>query len=168
MARDGMLRSWVFEFKSTLDDPLPDAPRDVLASLATHDTSRFVAFLWGYDVDESEKLGQLTSAQADARRAERALYREALFEELDVPVLSDSQLTDAAREGCVAHMSASAALLVLIDLEEIWGESEPQNRPGTTDGNWRQRAALTLEEIRVDPKISAELDSIDRLRRSAA
>jgi 4-alpha-glucanotransferase len=168
MARDGMLRSWVFEFKSTLDDPLPDVPRDVLASLATHDTSRFVAFLWGYDVDESEKLGQLTSAQADARRAERALYREALFEELDVPILSDSQLTDAAREGCVAHMSASAALLVLVDLEELWGESEPQNRPGTTDGNWRQRASLTLEEIRVDPKISAELDAIDRLRRSAA
>jgi 4-alpha-glucanotransferase len=168
MARDGMLRSWVFEFKSTLDDPLPDAPRDVLASLATHDTSRFVAFLWGHDVDESEKLGQLTSAQADARRAERALYREALFDALDVPVLSDSQLTDAAREGCVAHLSASAALLVLVDLEELWGESEPQNRPGTTDGNWRQRAKHTLEEIRVDPKISAELDTIDRLRRSAA
>jgi len=168
MARDGMLRSWVFEFKSTLEDPLPDAPRDVLASLATHDTSRFVAFLWGYDVDESEKLGQLSSAQADARRAQRALYREALFEALEVPVLSDSQLTDAAREGCFAHVSASAALLVLVDLEELWGESEPQNRPGTTDGNWRQRAALTLEEIRVDPKISAELDTINRLRRSAA
>jgi 4-alpha-glucanotransferase len=168
MARDGMLRSWVFEFKSTLDDPLPEAPRDVLASLATHDVPRFVAFLWGYDIDESEKIGQLSSPEADARRAQRALYREALFEALDVPVLSDSQLTDAAREGCVAHVSASAALLVLVDLEEIWGESEPQNRPGTIDGNWRQRAALTLEEIRVAPKISAELDSIDRLRRGAA
>jgi 4-alpha-glucanotransferase len=168
MARDGMLRSWVFEFKSTLEDPLPDAPTDVLASLATHDTSRFVAFLWGNDIDESEKLGQLTSAVADARRAERALYREALFDALNVPVLSDSQLTDAAREGCFAHISASAALLVLVDLEELWGESEPQNRPGTIDGNWRQRAALTLEEIRVNPKISAELDSINRLRRRAA
>jgi 4-alpha-glucanotransferase len=105
---------------------------------------------------------------ADARRAERALYREALFDALDVPVLSDSQLTEVAREGCFAHISASAALLVLVDLEELWGESEPQNRPGTIDGNWRQRAALTLEEIRVDPKISAELDSINRQRRRAA
>jgi 4-alpha-glucanotransferase len=168
MARDGMLRSWVFEFKSTLDDPLPEASRDVLASLATHDVPRFVAFLWGYDIDESEKIGQLSSPEADARRAQRALYREALFEALDVPVLSDPELTDAAREGCVAHVSASAALLVLVDLEEIWGESEPQNRPGTIDGNWRRRAALTLEEIRVAPKISAELDTIDRLRRGAA
>jgi 4-alpha-glucanotransferase len=168
MARDGMLRSWVFEFQSTLEDPLPDAPMDALASLATHDTSRFVAFLWGYDIDESEKLGQLTSGVADARRAVRALYREALFDALHVPVLSDSQLTEAAREGCFAHISASAALLVLVDLEELWGESEPQNRPGTIDGNWRQRAALTLEDIRVDPKISAELDSINRLRRRAA
>jgi 4-alpha-glucanotransferase len=168
MARDGMLRSWVFEFKSTLDDPLPEAPRDVLASLATHDVARFAAFLWGHDIDESEKIGQLSSHEADARRAERALYREALFAALDVPVLSDPELTDAAREGCVAHVSASAALLVLVDLEELWGESEPQNRPGTIDGNWRQRAALTLEQIRVAPKISAELDTINRLRRGAA
>lgn len=168
MTRDGMLRSWVFEFESTLEDPLPEAPRDVLASLATHDLSRFVAFLWGYDIDESEKIGRLSSPEADARRAERALYREALFEAMDVPVLSDAQLTDAARQGCLAHVSASAALLVLVDLEELWGESEPQNRPGTTDGNWRQRAALTLEEIRVAPKISAELDTINRLRRGAA
>jgi 4-alpha-glucanotransferase len=168
MARDGMLRSWVFEFKSKLDDPLPNPRRDVLASLATHDTPRFSSFLWGHDIDEAEKLGHLSASDADARRAERALYRERLFGELRIPVLNEEQLTEAALEGCLAHISASGALLVIVDLEELMGESEPQNRPGTSEGNWRQRAVLTLEEIRAAPWINGELDRINQLRRGAA
>jgi 4-alpha-glucanotransferase len=168
MARDGMLRSWVFEFTSTVDHPLPSPRRDVLASLATHDTPRFSAFLWGHDIDEAEKLGHLTASDADGRRAERALYREKLFRALKIPVLNEEQLSDAALEGCLAHVSASPALLVLVDLEELMGESEPQNRPGTSEGNWRQRAVLTLEEIRAAPWINGELDHINQLRRGAA
>jgi len=168
MARDGMLRSWVFEFKSTLTDPLPSPRRDVLASIATHDTPRFSSFLWGHEIDEAEKLGHLSSSEADARRAQRALYREALFRVLKIPVLDEAQLTESALEGCLAHLSASEALLVIVDLEELMGESEPQNRPGTSEGNWRQRSALTLEEIRATPWINGELDSINRLRRGAA
>jgi 4-alpha-glucanotransferase len=168
MARDGMLRSWVFEFTSTVENPLPPTRRDVLASLATHDTPRFGSWLWGHDIDEAEKLGHLSGADADTRRAQRAAYREALFRALKIPPLAEQQLTEAALEGCLAHISASEALLIIVDLEELLGESEPQNRPGTSEGNWRQRAALTLEEIRAAPWINGELDSINRLRRGAA
>jgi 4-alpha-glucanotransferase len=168
MKRDGMLRSWVFEFTSALDHPLPPPRRDVLASLATHDTPRFSSFLWGHDIDEAEKLGHLSTPDADTRRAQRALYREALFRALNIPVLGEEQLTEAALDGCLAHLSDSEALLVIVDLEELMGESEPQNRPGTSEGNWRQRAVLTLEEIRAAPWINGELDSINRLRRGAA
>jgi 4-alpha-glucanotransferase len=168
MESEGMLRSWVFEFKSTLRDPLPTPRRNVLASLATHDTARFSAFLWGRDIDEMEAEGHLTSEQASARRATRALYREALFRALEIPVLSEQQLTDAARHGCLAHLSASDASLFLVDLEELLGETEPQNRPGTTRGNWQRRATLTLEEMRDTPCIGTELERIDQLRRGAA
>lgn len=168
MSRDGMLRSWVFEFTSKLATPLPSPRRDVLASLATHDTPRFNSFLWGHEIDEAEKLGHLSTTDADARRAQRALYREALFRALNIPVLGEEQLSEAALAGCLAHLSASEAVLVVVDLEELMGESEPQNRPGTSEGNWRQRAALTLEEIRAAPWINGELDTINRLRRGAA
>jgi 4-alpha-glucanotransferase len=168
MSRDGMLRSWVFEFTSKLERPLPSPRRDVLASLATHDTPRFSSFLWGHDIDEAEKLGHLSATGADTRRAQRALYRESLFRALHIPVMSEEQLTEAALEGCLAHISDSEALLVIVDLEELMGESEPQNRPGTSEGNWRQRAMLTLEEIRAAAWINGELDSINRLRRGAA
>jgi 4-alpha-glucanotransferase len=168
MDRDGMLRSWVFEFKSTLRDPLPTPRRNVLASLATHDTARFSTFLWGGDIDEMEAEGHLNSEQADARRATRALYREALFRALEIPVLNDKQLTDAARQGCLEHLSASDASLLLVDLEELLGESEPQNRPGTSEGNWQRRAALTLEEMRDVSRVRTQLERIDQLRRGAA
>jgi 4-alpha-glucanotransferase len=165
MREDRMLRTWVFEFKSTLEDPLPQPQTDVLASLATHDTPRFSSFLWGTDIDETEKLGHLSAEDADAQRAERALYREALFRAMEIPVLAPAELTNAARRGCEAHIAASEARLVLIDLEELWGESEPQNRPGTVHGNWRQRGALTLEEAEHDADLNVALKEINDLRK---
>ena len=37
---------------------------------------------------------------------------------------------------------------MLVDLADLWGEVEQENRPGTGVEalNWRHRAALTLEE----------------------
>lgn len=165
MQEDRMLRSWVFEFESTEDKPLPEAPVFALASLATHDMPRFSSFLWGDEIDEAQKAGRMTLEEADAKRAERALYREALFRALDIPVLSPSELTSEARKGCEEHLAASKARLVLIDLEELWGESEPQNRPGTAEGNWTQRAAMTLEDASCDAEIRSTLERIDDLRK---
>jgi 4-alpha-glucanotransferase len=165
MAEDRMLRSWVFQFESELDDPLPESPSGVLATLNTHDMPRFSSFLWGADVDEAEKLGHLTTEEADLRRAERALYREALFRELEIPVLAHDELTDAARLGCENHLAASDARLVVLDLEELFGETEPQNRPGTGQGNWRQRGARALEAASSDPVLNATLEHFNDLRK---
>jgi 4-alpha-glucanotransferase len=168
MADDRMLRSWVFEMESTLDDPLPELPSGVLATLATHDMPRFSTFLWGHDIDDAESRQQLSADQARARRAQRALLREALFSTLNIPVLTNDELTNAARRGCLEHLAASAALLVQVDLEELWGEDQPQNRPGTIEGNWRRRARLTLEEAQVDDAVVSMLRLINELRRVAA
>jgi 4-alpha-glucanotransferase len=165
MAEDRMLRSWVFQFQSNLEDPLPEAPSGVLATLNTHDTPRFSSFLWGADIDEAQKLGHYTVEDADVRRAERALYREALFRSLEIPVLAPLELTNAARLGCENQLAGSEARLVVIDLEELFGETEPQNRPGTGHGNWRQRGALTLEAAESDAELNASLQRFNDLRK---
>jgi 4-alpha-glucanotransferase len=167
MAEDRMLRSWVFQFQSTLEDPLPEVPSEVLATLNTHDTPRFSSFLWGVDIDDGQKLGHYSAEEADTRRAERALYREALFRALEIPVLATAALTNAARLGCENHLATSEARLVVIDLEELFGESEPQNRPGTEHGNWRQRGALTLEAAQLDAELNASLERFNDLRTSS-
>jgi 4-alpha-glucanotransferase len=168
MKANGMLRSWVFEFESTLDEPLPEPPADALATLATHDTPRFSTFLWGGDIDEAHKTGRFTEAVAEDRRAERAQYREALFGALNVQELAEPQLTAETRRRCLAHVSASDVELVMLDLEELWDEAEPQNRPGTNSGNWQRRAALTLDDVRANDQIRADLEHVNRLRQGQA
>jgi 4-alpha-glucanotransferase len=54
---------------------------------------------------------------------------------------------------------------VVFDLEELFGETEPQNRTGTEHGNWRQRAALTLEAAQGDAELNASLERFNELRK---
>jgi 4-alpha-glucanotransferase len=56
----------------------------------------------------------------------------------------------------------------MVDLEELWDEAEPQNRPGTNSGNWRRRAALTLDEVLANDQIRADLVLVNRRRQGLA
>ena len=80
MARDAMLRSWVLQFESTPEDPLPAPPEAVLASWGTHDLPRFTAFFFGDDIDEEEAAGRIPPAAATAARADRARWRHSLLQ----------------------------------------------------------------------------------------
>ena len=67
-------------------------------------------------------------------------------------------------------MAASPAALVLVNLEDLWHEDEPQNIPGTNGAdrsNWRRRSALSLEEIRSSEQVNKALQRIARLRKES-
>jgi 4-alpha-glucanotransferase len=52
---------------------------------------------------------------------------------------------------------------VIVSLEDLWGERDPQNVPGTpSEQNWRRKAALTLEDMR---SVEGLLREIDEARR---
>ncbi len=148
MAEDGMLRSWVLQFESTAVDPLPPAPSGVLASWGTHDLPRFVSYFSGDDIDEQEREGSLAPSEAAAARDAAGRYwRAALLRALGVDDRARQERRGRlALRGCLLHLASSAADLVLVDLEDLWGEREPQNRPGTGVGaaNWRRRGVRTL------------------------
>jgi 4-alpha-glucanotransferase len=169
MASDKMLRSWVFQFESSSTEPLPCPQPDVLASLGTHDLPRFGTFLWGEDIAENQRSGELAPKQAAAQRAARESWRLALLDAVGAgaPELSPAEKTAAALEGALLHLGASAAELLLVELEELWGERRPQNRPGTGPeaDNWRRRASLSMGEIRADRELSGLLSRLDHLRR---
>ncbi|HEY3845359.1 MAG TPA: 4-alpha-glucanotransferase [Acidimicrobiales bacterium] len=168
MAADKMLRSWVFEFESTAARPLPRPDPEVLASLGTHDLPRFASFLVGRDLDEQEEAGQLGAEAAMAQRAERERWRLSLLHALGVTGrTTEAAAGAAALRGCLAHLATGPADLVLVDLEELWGERAPQNHPGTGTeaGNWRRRGARTLAEAQDDEGITTLLADLDRWRR---
>ena len=90
MATDGMLRSWVFQFEASPEDPLADPPELSLASLGTHDLPRFAAFWSAEDVDEREAAGQIDRVQAERARTLRAELRRAVLGALSGPTVSGS------------------------------------------------------------------------------
>jgi 4-alpha-glucanotransferase len=178
MTQDHMLRSWVLQFESTVKEPLPEPPAAVLASWGTHDLARFGAYFSGLDIDENEGAGLLSAHEATIQREERQLWRTAITDATHAPQASDltgeageeADLATAVLRGCVVHLAQSPADLVMVDLEELWGEREPQNRPGTGTeaGNWRRRACQTLEEARKDDNTNDFLRQLSLLRHHVA
>jgi 4-alpha-glucanotransferase len=163
MDHDGMLRSWVFQFATRIEDPAPMPPPNAVASWGTHDLPTFAGYWEGRDIEEREEVGDLGRRAAESARKERRLWRRALLQKLSVTEADPR----AALLGCLRHLAASPAEMVLVDLEDLWLEREPQNRPGTGAGarNWRRRAALTNRELFADPDVDEALAEVDTQRR---
>jgi 4-alpha-glucanotransferase len=71
----------------------------------------------------------------------------------------------------LAAMGEGDADLVLVALEDLWLEREPQNVPGTTDQerpNWRQRVAHPPDEALDLPGAISALDALREARKNAA
>jgi 4-alpha-glucanotransferase len=154
MARDGILRTWVFQFESTAEQPLPSPPAQSLAAIGTHDLPRFGAYLWGDDIAEREALGLLSAADANSERRTRDEWRQSLFEALGLTHTGagTAELTAGALEGCLVSLARSAASIVFVDLQELWDERGQDNVPGSGPGgsNWRRRSSRTVDEIETD------------------
>ncbi|HEX3567519.1 MAG TPA: 4-alpha-glucanotransferase [Acidimicrobiales bacterium] len=166
MAHDGMLRSWVFQFETSPAHPLPAAPERSLASWGTHDLPRFAAYWEGDDIDDRERSETVDPTTADHERVEREANRSALRAAMHLDGHQPGDTGELLR-ACLRHMAAGPALLMLVDLEDLWLEREPQNRPGTGPEmpNWRLRAAKTLEEAGDDAGVVRLLREVDGLRK---
>jgi 4-alpha-glucanotransferase len=140
-------------------------PSLATATEATHDIATLKGFWLGRDLEWRRRLNVYPNAAAAAAEATernrdrrlllQALVREGLLAADDVgqflpenaePVYS-TQLVDAI----LTYLARSRARLMLVQLEDVVGESEQANLPGTTDAhpNWRRRMPLRLEDIAV-------------------
>lgn len=170
IARHGALRTWVAQFEVGSDEPGVRPPRRCVASLSTHDTPTFAAWWTGADIDVRASLGHLDDAGARRLRVERAQLRAVVTETLAPPhgpvPRDDPAETDNVFDAIVGAIGGSPAAIVLLALEELWDELDPQNVPGTSDErpNWRRRHRLGLEEFTRDPEVIARLAHLDRAR----
>jgi 4-alpha-glucanotransferase len=117
----------------------PEPPGSV-ASLGTHDTPPFAAY-----VAEPTTRGALARALDAADDAPAALLRATLV-----------------------RLAEGPARVVMVGLEDLWLEREPQNRPGTPSAeNWTRKARHPLEEIDHVEGVTTTLEAVDRARRGA-
>jgi len=70
-------------------------------------------------------------------------------------------------EACLKHLAMENDETLLVNLEDLWLETEYQNIPGTTTehANWRHKARYRLDEIRHLDEVVRIVHEIDRLRK---
>jgi 4-alpha-glucanotransferase len=170
MARHKILGMHVGQFAVNTDpaNALEAVPSNTVASLNTHDTATFMSFWTGADIDDRLALGLLDQDQAQQERNYRAAQREALVAYLRViGRLGDDAAPAAVAKAWLTFLAAGEEEFLLVNLEDLWLESAPQNVPGTWQErpNWQRKARFSIEEIRAMPELVDLLKSIGDIRR---
>ena len=163
MDRHGVLGLYVVQYElQPGSQPLRELPVETVASLNTHDMPTFEAFWQGRDVDELHNLGFFSPEEVRQERGRRQAIRRGLEEAL--PGAGDD---GAILRHCLDRLAASPARIVLVSLEDLWRETEPQNVPGTHEErpNWRRKARYSFEEFSTRADVVELLKRVDELRR---
>lgn len=171
MNRHGLLRSYVVQYELCCNSGASTlrVPPNAVASLNTHDMPPFAAFWRGLDIAERRALGLLDNATSRRELQARQNAKKGLLRFLRRRRQLTGKRThsEAPLEAALAFLSASRACVVLVNLEDLWLETEPQNRPGTGSAcpNWRRRARHPLEAMRGLPQVSSMLRQIGCIRK---
>ncbi|GAB1579195.1 4-alpha-glucanotransferase [Bordetella petrii] len=143
-------------------------PADAIAMPDTHDLPTLRGWWEERDLDWREQLGATPAAAGRAARQARSSERDALWASLRAARLA--RAGPAPREAPVAAMlgfvAATPAPLMLAPLEDLAGQADQPNLPGTTSGhpNWRQRLPHGCARLLADPTVRARIDTIKACR----
>ena len=158
----------IFEISPDKVPPFNEPPRDVLASLNTHDTATFAAFWQGLDIEERREMDLLNDQAYEEESSGRTSATSSILSYFGID--GDCESSDVQREvlrALLAYLSRSEAKYLLINLEDLWLEAVSQNVPGTgpEKPNWRHKTRLGFEQFSNAPEILGFLKEIDLLRR---
>jgi 4-alpha-glucanotransferase len=171
MARHGLSRMFVVQFGLSPDPAkaLRPVPAESLACVNTHDMPPFASFWGGLDIDDRIDLGLLDEKGGREERERRSRVKDALAAFLR----GKGWLEDAGSgaepllAASLSYLAASRAGVVIANLEDLYGETNPQNVPGTWKErpNWIRKARHGFEAFREMPDVIRALREVDRLRK---
>jgi 4-alpha-glucanotransferase len=147
-----------------------DYPRLALVAAGTHDLPPFAAYWRGDDLrlrerlslfpTEASRIGAVGARGGDRRRMLQALAEAGLAPDgsLD-PETDGCDPPPALIEAIHRFLARTPALLLLAQIEDLIGETEPANVPGTAFEypNWRRSIALPIEALARDPRVRSAL-----------
>ena len=169
MSRHGLRRMYVvqYEVKPDEGEPMSEPPAEVVASVNTHDMPTFNAFWQAKDADDRREQGLLHDKGAAEEHEKRAAIRSSVAKLLKARGLLPTQDGDTkgVLEALLQFLSGSRAEIVLVNLEDLWLEREPQNVPGVPDRSWKQKLRFTLEEMRGNEAVVGVLRGVNEKRR---
>jgi 4-alpha-glucanotransferase len=132
----------------------------------------FAAYWQGLDITDRAEQGLLSFAEAEREHRERQELLIALQGFLQHQGLLTDTPADVAAvlSACLAFLGSSSARVVLVNLEDLWLETQPQNFPGTgyERPNWQHKARYGLEVWRTMPQILATLRAVNHPRKQGS
>ncbi|HYC61198.1 MAG TPA: 4-alpha-glucanotransferase [Thermoanaerobaculia bacterium] len=162
MNRHGLRRMYVVQYEAQpASPPLQPPPAASVASINTHDMPTFAAWWTAKDVDDRVAMGLLDEVGAQRERDTRERMKQGIVQSL---VDGPSQNPQKTLEAVLSYLAASDAEIVLLNLEDLWGELEPQNVPGVPEHSWRHKFRMSLEDARADGSIRRVLVKVNGLR----
>lgn len=157
-----------FERNGTEFKPSSAYPRLAASCLGRHDLPTFAGWLNGRDIEIEQELGILTgdaaiTARVEGRKAEHA----ALLAQLQAAHIEIGTGVDAECEAAHEFVAQAPSALMLVQVDDLIGETEPLSVPGSDTGrpNWRRRLGLPIEDL-ADHKPAQHL--LERVRRARA
>ena len=147
--------------------PPSDYRKKAVATVSTHDLTPLAGYWEKRDVALRQSLGIYTESEARAQEAQRDVDRARLLEVLaqaGIPLLAEDGNSTAATPALCravhAFLASSSAQLFLAKLDDLLGEREQLNMPGTTleAPNWRRKLSAGVD----DPMLVEALDELGR------
>ena len=149
-------------------------PEQALVAATTHDLPTFPGFWRGRDLalraglglfpDDEARRAQVVERAAQRARVLAAIEREGLLPGGAPAPRSESDAEPTA--AVYAYLARTPARALTVQLEDVLGETEQANLPGTTTEhpNWRRKLPEDLDELAADPRLDAVFDAIRRER----
>jgi (1->4)-alpha-D-glucan 1-alpha-D-glucosylmutase len=147
--------------------------RDAVVSVGTHDLATLKGFWVGADLDARETLSpfpqpehryaQNVERTGQRRRLVHALQREALLPPgIDPYHAARGEWSPEIGLALQRYLARSPAKILLVAMEDVFGQLEQVNLPGTVDElpNWRRKLVRDLEDWAQDPAVRALIDAL--------
>jgi 4-alpha-glucanotransferase len=139
-----------------------------VAMTSTHDLPTVAGWWSGSDIDVRHKYGRLgEGVEPESIREERAADRPRLWDAFvrehvgDGPVPAPDD-TDRVVDAAVRFIAKTEVPLSLIPLEDLLGQRDQPNLPGTVTEhpNWRRRLPLPADEVLANEAVARRIDSV--------
>jgi 4-alpha-glucanotransferase len=159
MARHGVQSLYVTQYEVPLDPDggVRDIPGASVASLNTHDMPPFAGFWQGLEIERWHALGLISEAEARKRTEDRYAAKRALAKFLERQGYLKGDLGDAGLvyRACLSFLGQSPARMLLVNMEDLWLETEQQNVPGVVEGhpNWRRKGRYDFDTFSKMPEV---------------
>jgi 4-alpha-glucanotransferase len=157
-----------------------DYPRAALVTAGTHDLPTLGGMWTGRDLEWRQRLDLYRDADARRRDVEaRVTDRRRLVDALihaglwpaEPPTDTETHPLDAALLAAIhAFLARTPCALMMVALEDVLGQVEQMNLPGTIDEhpNWRRKLHPSLDEVFRDPAVLAALAAVRAERGSSS